>query len=313
MKLLILTLGLLVGAYARGDKCRALALAGGDDNGAFQAGAVMGLIESLPHGEAQWDVVTGNGAGAINALIVSQYAKNEESQVHSALNDFWTNFNKKMFYKDWFGWYFTGLTEKSGLYDSSPMKDTIDSLFKNDPKRFLGVGATDLISGVYVFFNSTTQTKETLETGIMASAAMSGFFPYVSYKKYQLLTGAIKFSVDILHAVNGCYEKGYNFADISVDVVMLSNKKLKKVDASDYLTIDSALRYLAITSYDGTMQVYNNAKHDFPEVEFRSLIFPTQDLPDPAFPYDFNSDDLQQSIALGISDAKKAISMEKYQ
>lgn len=91
---------LLLGKNTESARCRALAIGGGTDLGAYEAGVIIGLIQSLPSGEAQWDVVTGVGVGAVNALIVSQYPKGQEAAASTKLKSFWSTFTYEAFYQD---------------------------------------------------------------------------------------------------------------------------------------------------------------------------------------------------------------------
>jgi hypothetical protein len=45
--------------YAASGKCHALALSGGGDRAAYEAGVLRGLLASLPPSETAWQVVTG--------------------------------------------------------------------------------------------------------------------------------------------------------------------------------------------------------------------------------------------------------------
>ena len=54
--------------------CRALALSSGASKGAFEAGAMLGLIRNGGSENFAWDVISGVSAGAINATIASLYA-----------------------------------------------------------------------------------------------------------------------------------------------------------------------------------------------------------------------------------------------
>ena len=111
----------MIGVTQALDKCRALALGGGNDYGAYQAGAVIGLINNLPAGESSWDVVTGTGVGALNALLISQVPKGEESSIVNNLSTFWTDFTYDQFYKHWNHGWVNALTFQNGLYNTSPM------------------------------------------------------------------------------------------------------------------------------------------------------------------------------------------------
>ena len=53
--------------------CRALALSSGASKGAFEAGAMLGLIRNGGSENFAWDVISGVSAGAINATMAGLY------------------------------------------------------------------------------------------------------------------------------------------------------------------------------------------------------------------------------------------------
>lgn len=289
-------------------KCRVLAIGGGSDKGAYEAGAIIGLINNLPAGENTWDVVVGNGAGAINAMFVAQYGQGDENSAASALQDFWSTFTTAAFYKDWIGGLLTGLLAKSGLYNTAPMLSTIQKTNISTPKRFLGVGSADLITGNYVFFNSTRASVSTLNTGIYASASEYLFFPYVEYSNFKLTTGSIKYSIDLYSGINACKNMGYPENDIIVDTVLGTGKNLEVVDASNYKTIQVILRYNEISSYHDSELIVKMAQANLDQINFRTVIFPSQKLSGSLAPYAYSSTALATQLALGKADAKAALS-----
>jgi hypothetical protein len=289
-------------------KCRALVLGGSTDKGAYEAGAVIGLINSLPTGEAEWDVVVGTGAGALNGMFLSQYSQGDELSAASALNSFWSSFTTSQFYTDWVGGYVTGLFLQSGLYNSAPMKKVISNISKN-PKRFLGVGSTDLITSSYVFFNSSGTSLANLNVGILASAADYFFFPYVKFLNYKLTTGSVKYVVDLYSAINACEGMGYTEDQIVLDIVLGSGKTLETVDASKYKTIQVVLRTFSLMSYYDSKLIIDNARDNLEKVTFRSVINPSQKIKDPFNPYDYSAQELANQLALGQKDAKAAVSI----
>jgi predicted acylesterase/phospholipase RssA len=298
---------------ALAQSCRVLVLGGGTDRGAYQAGAVMGLVAALPAGEAQWDAVVGTGVGAINAVFVSQAPKGTEPSLAAKLGAFWANFTATALYRDWTGGIVTGLLVESGLYDTAPMKKLIASLQTNSPSRFLGVGATDLMSSSYVFFNSTVSSISTLNTGVLASAADYFWFPYVDYQNFKLSTGSIKDPIDIFHGISHCTQQGFSQNQITVDVVMTAGKSLEKVDAAKYKTPQVLYRTFDIMYYQSAMLIINNTQYDFPNVNLRTVIFPTAKLEGPFAPYDYTKAELAYQIQLGQEDAQKAVLRSKMQ
>lgn len=312
----ILTLGLVGLSYAAvTDKCRALVLGGGSDKGAFQGGAVAGLIDKLGS-EAAYDVVTGVGIGSINGLIVSRFAKGNETAAAAALDSFWSNFEASQFYNNWAGNVAQGYFLESGLYSSKPMKATIDNLFKLGPNfgRELIVSSTDLLSGNFTIFD-TLLGDAAIKTGVLASAAMPGLLPTVKYAEYELSDGTIKYPVDIISAVTYCQEQGFADSDIIVDIVMSSGTYLKEVDASKYKTFQVLLRLAEIEAYDFTSLGIDVAYLQYPDVNYRTLIYPTDGMPElPILPYDYSPEELKDLIAAGRKkDLVSGLSREVYE
>jgi hypothetical protein len=192
------------------------------------------------------------------------------------------------------------------------MKKTLDGLQTGNFGRVLGVGTTDLVSSKYVYFQSNQQTATVMKTGVYASASDYAWFPIVKYSSYQLLTGSILYSADIVSAVNYCKSQGAAISDITVDVVLGAGKTIANVDASHYKTLQVLMRYFQISSYNNVMAVVNNAKHEFAGLNVRSIIYPSQQLPSASYPYEYTAAQLQQQISLGIADGKKqALSLEE--
>ena len=56
---------------AKKDVCRALALSGGGNNGAWEAGVLWGFMNYGDVADFEYDVITGVSAGSINAMAMS--------------------------------------------------------------------------------------------------------------------------------------------------------------------------------------------------------------------------------------------------
>lgn len=291
------------------EKCRALALAGGGDKGAYQAGVVAGLVSALPPGEAEYDVVTGVGCGALNAVLLATYALGTEASAASALTSFWEASTSSHFYQDWTRGLIEGILRKSGLYDSAPLLNTIEKATGTGTfHRQVVVGSTDLISGDFVTFDNYLSLSD-LQKGVAGSFSMAGVFPVVSLDDLILMDGTIKFAVDILSAVTHCQDSGYSNFNIIVDIAMVSGATVTPINAANYKTLQVLVRLKEIFAYDAVMQVVNNAAKDFPGVTLRHVISPSGSMPDHhnPWPYDFSSSSLKEMINMGFSDAAKAV------
>lgn len=74
---LVIFLSLVVINAADG-KCRALALEGGGDRGAYHAGAMSKMYDLLPKEEYQYDVCSGISAGSLNCAAWGLFPKGME-------------------------------------------------------------------------------------------------------------------------------------------------------------------------------------------------------------------------------------------
>lgn len=301
----------LTSVQALNGNCRVLSIGGGSERGAYEAGVIIGLINNLPAGEAQWDVVTGIGLGALNAGIVGQVAQGQEASAVNTLTNFWSNFTFSQVYTDWPGGLITGLLLESGLYDSSPLKKTISKLTPSKFQRWTAVGATDLVSGNYVLFNSSGQTLAAMQTGILASVVEPGILPFVNYNKLQLVSGSLKFGVDLDSAVNGCKALGFNVSQVVVHVVMGAARALKGVDASNYKTLQASMRYAEVAAYELFEKAIEYAQNDFPGIQIPYVIYPSQHLNSTIVPYEFTPAELAQQLSLGQQDAKSAVTKQE--
>ena len=67
----------LFSVTAESKKCYAIALSGGSNHGAWEAGLMWGLVHYGRSTDYMWDVVTGVSAGAINAAGMAGWHPNE--------------------------------------------------------------------------------------------------------------------------------------------------------------------------------------------------------------------------------------------
>lgn len=183
----------------------ALVLQGGGALGSYQAG----VIEGLQGSGIEIDWVAGISIGAINAAIV---AGNPPEQRVEKLRAFWDRMTSSLpsfpifpndmvreFVHEWSAGmvlatgvpgFFTprlvppnfaapGSAGALSYYDSAPLKETLDSLIDwdlvNDGPVRLSVGAVDVISGNFRYFDSATERLDARH--IMASGALPPGLP----------------------------------------------------------------------------------------------------------------------------------------
>ena len=128
-KTLLITLGLLLGATTVESKkvCRALALSGGANKGAYEMGVLKGLTQLLPAEEYAWDVVTGVSAGAINAGGMSIFPVGMEKEMVEFMQAILENLQTEYIYTYWDGPIGTGFFE-AGFFNDTPMQTFLENI-----------------------------------------------------------------------------------------------------------------------------------------------------------------------------------------
>ena len=106
-------------------KCYALAMQGGGDKGAYQAGAFIGTVEALGEAQTRYQSISGVSVGGLNAGFISACKQGEERACAQGLADFWRDTSKDKVFKNWFGGIVQGIIFKSGIFDTSPLRKTI--------------------------------------------------------------------------------------------------------------------------------------------------------------------------------------------
>ena len=82
-------LSFLFGSTYSLEYCRALALSGGGNNGAWESGIIWGLMHYGNPEDFQWDVVSGVSAGAINSSAVVLFPKGMEVAMSEYMDYLW--------------------------------------------------------------------------------------------------------------------------------------------------------------------------------------------------------------------------------
>jgi predicted acylesterase/phospholipase RssA len=122
MKSIILALltGSLAAVNAADAKCRAIAFSSGDEDAAYQAGVLQGIVSSdkLTSDDWAYDAVSGVSGGALNAVMLSSFQRGDEVNAANRMEKFWTDASNSKLYKNWLGGVAQGLLFEAGLYNS---------------------------------------------------------------------------------------------------------------------------------------------------------------------------------------------------
>jgi len=302
----------VVSVQSAQSSCNALAIQGGADQGAYLAGGIIGLIQNAPNGQAQWDVITAVGIGAINLGILSQYPLGQEAAAAAELQNTWSGFKASTWYKNWLAGPVQGLLIEPGLYTTKNAQKWLSQTIKNDPQRYVQVGSCDANQAEYIPFNNFDGSLDaaTLQTGILASYATAGIFPYVNYNGNTLIDGSSLKSLDIAGAIEQCRRLTNGVMDdVYLDIVMFSSKQWSEINVTDYTALKMLLVTLSLTTYRSTMYDIQKAQWDYPDVNFRYLVAPGTSLPTSTVPLGYSKAENEAMINQGIADAKSAIAL----
>jgi predicted acylesterase/phospholipase RssA len=103
-KQILITTVLVLGLVKAGkDQCHCMALEGGGDKGAYQAGVVRALVDGLPIDEVGWQVLSGVSVGALNAGGLTKFAIGDENAMADYLIEMWRGISASQVYKNWLG------------------------------------------------------------------------------------------------------------------------------------------------------------------------------------------------------------------
>lgn len=306
---------ILVESYlsASNDKCMILALQGGGDRGAYQAGALKGLTNKLSEEDRKWQIVTGISAGTLNGLGFSLFPVGQEKEATDFLEKVWREMDSKdKIYKNWKNLGSLGpvyaLFAETGFYDTTPIRELLKSILSGkEIQRDLHIGVNNIETGGYEVYEAKSLSKEELINATLSSSAVPIIFPAIDFKGTLYQDGGVKHGVDIISGINECKKNGFEEKDIIVDVIKCFNKEFKQKDPTKFKAMDSLLRSLEIWNWDKGSREIVDVIRNFPGIKFRYVISPTKELPNATLPLFFKKEDIEFMLSVGEQDGKDAI------
>jgi len=267
-KTLVLTVLALNGASAKGTTCTALAMSGGGSKGSYEAGVLYGLYHSDTHASKNkyaYDVVTGVSAGAINTAAAAMFAPDDVENFVNYLTNKWQELKEDNVWVPWKpAGIITGLLDKSGALDDSPLYTFIQSVWEElggKVKRKITVSCVDASSGAYHTFNETSTDPI---KGVVSSASIPLVFPHQiwgpntydnpSDKDLVCMDGGTVYNTNLVSAVERCRETADQDENITIDIVVCDdNPDLGRwEDTNDAMS--NFLRYRSIKNYYAAIQ-----------------------------------------------------------
>ena len=196
-------------AFAINGKCRVLALSGGGNKGAWEAGVMWGLLHYGDPADFAWDVNTGISAGALNTGLISVYATGDELQATEDLSDIWKSIEtNKQIYEPWGKTILSvipAVVNKVSLFNTDPgLQFLKDHIYPHESiKRKFTNAAGDVNTGEYVTMDQTNCAFEDLPTCMLSSASIPGVFQPRSWGGHDyLMDGGTIWDINIDSAIN---------------------------------------------------------------------------------------------------------------
>lgn len=291
------------------EKCYVLALEGGGDKGAYQSGALQGLVELANN--TQWDVITGVSVGALNGAALSIFEVGKEKEAVEYLIDSWRKIKSAGdIYDNWWLGPLWGLFFKTGLFDTEPLKKKLDSIIQDSKiKRKFVCGTTNFLTGEYETFDEETLSQREVINAVASSASVPVIFPLNYFRKNYYMDGGVKNNLDIASGVYKCHDMGYKDKDIVLDAIMLNSAILPEQNPSGVHALGVLNRIFEIFGFDHAMRDIEIAREVFPDLNFRYAIAPTMKLPSGSVPLIFSPKEIEDMIKFGFEDAKTAVNL----
>ena len=292
------------------DKCHVLALQGGGDQGAYQAGALKGLAYNLPESERTWNIVTGISAGTLNGAGFSLFPSGKEIDAVDFLINVWKGIeDKNHIYQNWepygvFGPVYA-LFKESGIYDTTPLRELVTGILKGQKiQRDFYLGVVNIKSGDYEVYEAQKLTEEELVNAVLSSSAVPVIFPAIKFMNDDLYAdGGVRHGIDIIHGISKCKENGYEEKDILVDAVLCFRGKLNEEDPTKLTALKAYMKSLEIFQKDRTIKDIQDIIDAHPNVNFRYIVKPTRALPNSKLPFVFDKAATEEMLKQGEEDA----------
>jgi hypothetical protein len=210
------------------------------------------------------------------------FAPGDEENMLQYMSDTWANLRDKDVFGQWSPLGpVTGLLDKSGIFDTAPLKTTVKNIFEhfgNVIQRKAVVSCVDANSGTYLPF---TEQSDDFIDGIIASAAIPFVFPNIQFPQQDAvcMDGGSVWNTNLVSALERCREEVDDDSQITIDIVLCQGQKLDVWESKDKAE-ESYLRYKQIRSFYDGMDDVLEFKMAYPDVNFRHLVFPSVGLPD---------------------------------
>lgn len=288
--------------YSYSFTCRALALGSAGDRIHYEAGVIESLLRFEKYENLRYDVVAGISAGALNSAIFSEFEKGKERDAIEKIKKVSLSLKQDNFYKNWFpGGLVQGFFFKTGLYDSSPLLDTIkQNINLNEIKKTKRVYLTGAHSVTKSHFHVFNNTNKNLENGIYASASLIGIFPTVKIGEEHFIDGSVSYTTPLSSVIRACKRLGATHVHVDSILSMADSSLEDPVRGRTTLFVLLRTLFNIVTGWFHRDIVH--ARTSFPNAIIREFK-PKKPLPGTYFGFD----KAKELFNLGVKDGSEII------
>ena len=264
------------------DTCRALALSGGANNGAWEVGVLWSFIKEGNPEDFQYDVVSGVSVGSINGLHVAAYPKGEENQMIDDGVELWNNMTTADVYKNWLLSPAAGLITQQGFLNNDPLYRYLKNMTKDWTQlyRRLTISALNIETGIVEFFNEDTIDFKDWHHAVFSSTCIPGAFPP---HEWRFNGQRSKFSDNYMlgnanpqSAINDCLKYVDDPSKITLDVLLLGQmpefETFSADDDLDYAALGYFMRARDISYQYSNSNALTEVIRANPKVNWRYIL-----------------------------------------
>lgn len=213
---------------------RALVLSGGGVRGSYQVGVLKYLLGERGN---QYDIYAGVSVGALNSVVLSQYANGQEKEAITALEKIWLSIKDSKVREHHTVPYLSMLWE-SGLYSTEPLRKLLNKYVSIDKiaqsGKLLRVAAVSLTTGKWGVW--TEKDKDVVD-GVMASSAFPGFLEAIRARDEFWTDGGVRTVTPLKDAIDAGADE--------IDVILTAGSGVGKME-EDPTTMKVLVRTLRI-------------------------------------------------------------------
>lgn len=217
--------------------CKVLSMSGGGAKGAYEAGALHTLVNTLEGPESHYDVISGVSVGSITAAGAALFGPDETKEMGDFIFNLWHNLTNDQVWRFWNSSNpVAGLTTKGGFLDNQPLVNLIQRILNEHDcqlKKTVLVSANDAITGNYVDIRLNDRNDtDFVASAVVGSASVPFVFSPMNMSRfgldYLMVDAGFTWNLNMESGIDECYKiDGITHpSQIIVDIINLSPDEL---------------------------------------------------------------------------------------